>query len=264
MTSSRSTAVALVKNPTESKFSAVNTRNITQAHKYVSTRTLAFQDIPMLRALEIEKWGKEAATLNMLNQRIANAPGYSWGAFDIYGKKILASCFVMGVPAEKILASKSWYEVTNDGLAEAHDQNSKTWFGISLSGSQPRAVRNVLANVLCKMLLEGVKEVYLGSPIPGFHEWKKNNQNQNADDYIQTWKTTGKRSKHIDPLLEYYTHLGFQIVCAKPDYFPHTESDNYGVLIKYKNPIWFLSSIIRLVPRSFLEKRIFEYAEKFV
>ena len=218
------------------------------------TRLLKEADVPSLRELEIEKWGVNGFTNENLQSIIKLAPEYSWGYFDQTSHKILGSCFVMGKSKDQILNSKDWFETTDNGFATSHDKKSKTWFGMSLSSSNDEAVLAILIEVLSKVLKDGIKEIYLGAPITGFHNWARKNPNQTVNDYIKLFRTSNNKNKHIDPLLAYYMHYGFEIVCAKENYFPYESADNYGVLIKFKNPIWFLSPIIKLIPKSIFEK----------
>ena len=224
------------------------------SHSTLKAQVLTEKDILLLRTLEIEKWGEEGATELMLKSRVSIAPNYCWGYFDYSKSKILGSCFVMGLDKEKILNAKNWHETTDDGMALSHDKTSKTWFGISLSGNHTEAVLAIMIEVFFKVIRDGIKEVYLGAPIPGYHKWSLKNKDKTVHDYLKIFRTSGKSTKHIDPLLTYYMHYGFQIVCAKENYFPHEKAHNYGVLIKYKNPIWFLAPLIRLVPQKILKK----------
>jgi hypothetical protein len=211
-------------------------------------RLLKPRDLAKLRALELERWGADGATADMLGSRIRHAPAHSWGYHRDGG--ISASCFVMGSTRERILLAASWHEVTDQGYATSHDARSRTWFGVSLSGTDPVAVRAVLIEVLLKMLLDGVKEVYLGSPVPSFARWKGKNPGGTMEAYFR--KRRGRSGRHSDPQLAYYESLGFKIVGWKPDYFPHAGSQDHGVLVRLANPLWLLSGAIRWVPSRLL------------
>jgi len=217
-------------------------------------QVLEEKDIPLLRELEVEKWGIHGFTVEMLQSIIKVAPSYSWGYYNRSKNKILGSCFVMGKSREDIIKAKDWFETTDNGFATSHDKKSKIWFGMSLSSSNDDAVLAILVDVFSKVLKDGIKEVYLGAPIPGFHKWSLKNPDKTVHDYIKLDRTPNSKNKHIDPLLSYYMHYGFQIVCVKDNYFPYESAHNYGVLIKYKNPIWFLSSVIKLIPNRVLTK----------
>ncbi len=210
-------------------------------------RCLKVRDLAKLRELELEKWGEDGATADMLESRIRCAPAYGWGYHD--AGKITASCFVMGGDRHRILSAASWFEATDQGYATSHDPRSRTWFGISLSGTDPVAVHAVLNEVRLKMLQDGVREVYLGSPIPSFSKWKKKNPQGTIQDYAR--QRRGRSGRHPDPLLAYYESLGFEIICVKPHYFPHAASEDYGVLVRLRNPAWFLSGLVRSMPPGF-------------
>lgn len=222
--------------------------------KIYITRLVTKADIPALRKLEVEKWGVNGFTNENLESIIKLAPEYSWGYFDQSSGKALGSCFVMGKSKEKIINSKDWFETTDNGNATSHNKKSKTWFGMSLSSSHDDAVLAILVDVLTKVLKDGIKEVYLGAPISGFHKWSEKNPNKSVNDYIKLFKTFNNKNVHIDPLLAYYMQYGFKIVCVKENYFPYESAHNYGVIIKYKNPVWFLGPIMKLIPSNIFNK----------
>lgn len=241
--------------------SPINEYEITDQNKKVSVREKTYcarlvtqEDIPSLRELELEKWGVNGFTNENLESIINLAPEYSWGYFDQSNKKVLGSCFVMGKSKEKIINSKDWFETTDNGYATSHDKNSKTWFGMSLSSSHDAAVLAILVEVFSKILKDGIKEVYLGAPISGFHKWVEKNPTKSVEDYIKLFKTFNKKNVHVDPLLAYYMQYGFKIVCVKDNYFPYKSAHNYGVIIKYKNPFWFLSPFMKLIPNLIFNK----------
>lgn len=208
--------------------------------KDLSIETIGFKHLKALHELEQKKWSIGAATIALLNERIANSPNFSWGVFNKSGEA-LASCFVMGTQHAKVLNSKNWFESTDNGTASSHDPQAKIWFGISLSGEEPQAVDLLLKEVTYRLLCQGIRAVYLGAPTAGLHKWKEKHHLENIESYV-----------FHDPLISYYCRLGFKIVKVMPNYFPHSGAEDYAVLLRLSNPFYLLAPLIRRVKKDFL------------
>ncbi|MBV8056533.1 MAG: hypothetical protein JO071_14970 [Deltaproteobacteria bacterium] len=219
------------------------------------TRSVTVEDVSRLRRLEVEKWGKEGASEYTLTRRIQNTPGFCWATFDSRGEA-LASCFVMGTTKQKILASKDWYETTDDGTASSHEASSLHWFGISLSSKSEHALADIAIYMALEVLRKGIRAVYLGSPMPGFARWKQANPMGTAMQYVTSWNLTKGKRLHIDPLLRSYVKAGFEIVDVLPNYFPHARSLNWGALICIRNWLWFASGLFKLVSKSMFRRNV--------
>jgi hypothetical protein len=92
-----------------------------------------------------------------------------------------------------------------------------------------------------------VQSVYLGARIPGYHK----HSHIPVTDYVFEKSKSGKP---IDPELYFYLKQGFEIVKIIPEYMEDPESLNYGVLIRWINPLYqgtrvfpFLMPMIRYV-----------------
>lgn len=219
------------------------------------TRPLTLADVSPLRALELEKWGPQGASEAALAARIERTPGFCWGTFDSSGRA-LASLFVMGVQRERVLASRSWFETTDEGTARSHDPTATHWFGISLSSRSSSGASEVILQAVAEILHRGIREVYLGAPVPGFGRWLRRNPGGTIDAYVKLQSAKGPPSANTDPLLYFYLKLGFRVVQALPNYFPSPESLDHGVLIRFPNRLWRFAPLFRAVGTEFLRRRV--------
>ena len=110
----------------------------------------------------------------------------------------------------------------------------------------------MLSLLVCSVFAGGLKALYLGSRIPGYHKHK----DTPVDNYVFGKRATGKP---FDPELYFYLKQGFEIVEIIPEYMDDPESLNYGVMIGWKNPLYrltknipFLKSLIGLTGKFLL------------
>jgi hypothetical protein len=150
-----------------------------------------------------------------------------------------------------ILLHTPWLEKTDDGLLTNHQPSGNTVFGVDLSvvSGSPANIssRIVLSAILINVIGDGLKGVYLGARIPSYHKHSQ----MNVREYVFGKRKSGKP---LDPELYFYLKNGFEIVDIIPEYMEDPESLNYGVLIRWKNPFYwvtrvlpFLKPIIRFV-----------------
>lgn len=149
----------------------------------------------------------------------------------------------------------SWYDITDNGtILNSHKPNGEYLYGINLS------VRKFLGNqhlgfslnlkVMIDIILTNKRGIFLGSRIPYFARYKKNNPEISVDEYVH--KT--RQGKPFDPELRLYNESGTKIVKILPDYFNDPDSLNYGVLIYRNNPFYnwpfrkLLAYLIRFIP----------------
>lgn len=199
----------------------------------LSVRGLVESDIPELLRLEKEKWGLHGATHEMLVSRLAVLEGYSWGAFR--DDMLVSSLFCMRRNEIGILGAKTWAEACDNGLACSHDVSQNTVFGISLSGSDLKGTRAILERLALELKFDGVRAVYLGTPLPGLGDWLDANPDGDPASYTAMTKLfpDGRRLP-VDPQLSYYYQLGFRtVVAVRSHYFPHERSRDWAAVIRH-------------------------------
>ncbi len=216
----------------------------------LKTRNLATKDVDALIALEQQQWnGDQLPTMETLVKRIESNPDWCIGVFCETTGRAIASAFLIPVNAEQMRNSKTWESCTK--LTVKTSEKSIALFGISLTSINPKAGQAIFEYLLPRALKAGYKEVYLGSPIPGFSKAKTKNNDLTAEEYVHKKRSCGKRPK--DPqLLYYYNHGCHDIISVCENYFPHEPSLNYGVIVRGHLPLSEFNIIWHFVPLSTL------------
>ena len=168
--------------------------------------------------------------------------------------KMVACSVCIRTTEEELSQRKTWLETTNFGYLNTHKPSGSVLFGVDLSAtqesSQKLADKLVLATIFQVVIGEGLKALCLVARIPAFH---KHTPYMSVEDYVYGKRKSGKP---LDPELYFYMKNGFEIVDIIPGYMEDHESLNYGVLIRWKNPFYwvtkvmpFLKPLIRFVGR---------------
>jgi hypothetical protein len=207
--------------------------------------------------LNQEVWGditdqRYLWTKDKLKSHFEICPQHIYCAFE--NGKMVASLTSMATTEEDMRKNKTWLEKTGDGYLTTHRANGDIGFGVDLSVSRKASNkvsdRIVLAALFISALGEGVKAVYLGARIPGYHK----NRQLTVEEYVYGKRKNGKP---LDPELYFYLKNGFELVEIIPEYMEDPESLNYGVLIRWGNPLYkitktipFLKAIIIFIGKS--------------
>lgn len=165
--------------------------------------------------------------------------------------KLVATLTNMFTTEVELAKNKTWTEKTGNGYLTTHMPSGDVGFGVDLAVTReaPKNVSDklVLSTVLIGIIGEGLKSGYIGSRIPSYHK----HADMKVEDYVYG---TRKNGKPLDPELYFYMKDGFEIVEIIPEYMEDPDSLNYGVLIKWDNPLYkvtkalpFLKPIIRWI-----------------
>ena len=201
----------------------------------IKVRFLTVADIPALMELELAKWDEDQATNpEVLQLRIESYPRYCIAAFCVHTGKMLASLFIKPISDIEMQACNTWADAAAI-RPSADDGKKASLFGISMSSINKDAVEELFLFIIPLAVKDGKRHVYLGSPIPGLKKWReKNPQTDVAKDYV----FVTRNGLPVDPQLRYYNKKGFNtIMSAKPEYFPHADSMNYGAVLRMALPL---------------------------
>ncbi len=165
--------------------------------------------------------------------------------------KMVATLNNIFTTEEELRKNKSWLEKTGNGYLTTHVPTGNLGFGVDLSVTReaPKKVSDklVLATVLVGIIGEGLKAGYIGSRIPSYHK----HRDIKVEDYVYGKRRNGKP---LDPELYFYLKDGFEIEEIIPEYMDDPDSLNYGVLIRWDNPLYrvtkalpFLKPVIRWI-----------------
>lgn len=218
------------------------------------TRFLEHKDLPVLMALEHSKWEPDqAASSTMILERIRTYPELCIGTFCLRTGRALASLFMRPVNPAMFTAPTRWETTANIDSANAMHEHSRSLFGISLSSNNAEAVKEVFKFFYPRALKAGWRDIYLGSPIPGFREARQKNPDLSVWQYVHA-KRKFRANEPQDPQLRYYFKKGFKhIVSIQENYFPDAESMNYGVILRGVIPLSRPRPLWRATPFFILE-----------
>lgn len=201
--------------------------------------------------LERRQWDAlQAADEAALRQRIDKYAGLCVGAFCPSTGEALASLFMKPVDLNDIRNASSWADCSAPSRSAASGASSRL-FGISLTSVDPRAAASVFEFFWPYALKHGYREIYLGSPIPGLRRALAANPALVVEDYVYSRREQWPR----DAQLRYYYRKGFrEIVAVLPNYFPHQQSLDYGVLLRGKVPLSRLCFLWKVMPLGLLQR----------
>ncbi len=208
-------------------------------------RFLTTDDISTLLELESLQWtSNQAANADTLRKRLLAYPELCLGAFCSHTGKVLASLFMRPISQQEIALARRWEDCA-ESVHESTEKKTNSLFGISLTSVDPRAAAALFSFFWPHALKNGWRQIYLGSPIPGFKRALENNPSLDVVSYAHT-----RRGKlPLDPQLRYYHGKGFtRIVAVLPDYFPHDASLDHGVLIQGTVPLSQLCPVWQRLP----------------
>jgi hypothetical protein len=205
----------------------------------LEARFLQPADVPAILALEHAKWEPhQAADADTLRQRIASWPQLAVGAFCTSTGRALASLFLRPTDPAMFTAPVRWSDsAAPDAPLPERALAARSLFGISMSSIDPKAVDAIFRFFYPHLLKAGWRDIYLGSPIPGFRKARERNPGLSVWQYVHA-KRPGRHVEPLDPQLRYYHRKGFRrIVSIQKDYFPHAASLDYGVIVRCTIPL---------------------------
>lgn len=226
------------------------------------TRYLETKDIPALLDLEHAKWDRhQAASAASLRQRLEAYPQLCIGTFCLRTGKALASLFMRPINPAMFIAPTRWDITANLPHHSDRSADSRSLFGISLSSNSADAVNAIFRFFYPRALKAGWRDVYLGSPIPGFQQARQKNPNLTAWEYVHKKKKSCSREP-CDPQLAYYFKKGFKrIVSIQADYFPHGPSMDYGVILHGVIPLSRPKRLWQRMPLTVIESMSYVFFE---
>jgi hypothetical protein len=185
----------------------------------------------------------------MLRSQFAICPKNLYCAFE--GGRMVGTASGYLCHPDDLRRYKTWLEKTDDGRFSHHRPDGKLAFGADLSvvrGASPRVSHRLMLTLLLHGVIgSSIESLYLGSRIPGYHR----NRDMKVEDYVYGKRKSGKP---LDPELQFYMRDGFEIVEIIPEYMHDPNSLDYGVLVRWDNPLYrvtrifpFLKWLIRFV-----------------
>jgi len=208
----------------------------------LTARLLTPRDLPQLEALERDKWTDEqAASRAQMTERMETHPELCVGAFSARSGQLMASLFMKPTSPDFWKHAKTW----SDCVEAATPLRTSSLFGISLSSRSPAGVLAILDFFWPRALIDGWRDIYLGSPVPGWLAWRERNPRSGITHYVRQRRA----GVPLDPQLRYYFSRGFRdMICVKRNYFPHQRSQDHGVILRGTVPLSSLAPVWRALP----------------
>ncbi len=181
-------------------------------------------------------------TVEKVKNHLKTCPKIIYCAFS--GGKMVGTLTNIRTTERDLAKNKTWLQKTGNGYLTTHVPSGNLGFGVDLSVTRhaPKKLADklVLAAIFDGVMGNGLKSVNLGARIPSYHKHK----DMPVRDYVH-----GKRAnrKPLDPELYFYMKDGFEIVEIIPDYMDDPDSLDYGVLIRWSNPLYKVTKMLPIL-----------------
>jgi hypothetical protein len=207
------------------------------ASKRITIRRARFSDVDAYLSLQSKRWNSDnMANREQLTSRLESYPQGMLVA-ELAGE-IVGMVYAMRITKYDYKKLPSWNEITHNGYCDNADPKGAALFGVDLTtapGVGHLAGDKLLIGIARLAISEGVKTALLGGRLPGYH---KVADNMTAENYLWAKDQYGRP---LDRQVRYYTSVpGLRAVKLLPDYFNDPESQNYGVLLRWHNPLYGL------------------------
>ncbi|MBP1964032.1 GNAT family N-acetyltransferase [Paenibacillus aceris] len=153
--------------------------------------------------------------------------------------KIVGSITGLLVDYEEEHASDhSWSTLTDDGYIRTHQPDGDTLYIVDIC-VMPAYRKFGLGKWLMQSMYEvvvhlGLRRLLGGGRMPGYH---KHAGTMSAEDYVKAVMA----GTYKDPVLTFLLRCGRTPVQVVPDYLQDEESQNYGLLMEWRNPFRILT-----------------------
>jgi hypothetical protein len=229
---------------------AVHFNTMQPTFSYVSSpftvRYLQPGDIDRLLVLEHQQWTpRQAASGEQMQQRMETWPELCLGVFCPESGAALASAFLRPIHRADVARARTWQDCAYLQGGRPPQEGRRSLFGISVTSIHPAAVRPMQQALWVQAVQQGWRDIYLGSPVPGLRRALQRDPGLDVEQYVRQ----RRHGLPVDPQLRYYHGKGFrEIVAVRPDYFPHEESLDYGVVLRHVLPYGELDWLLRQTP----------------
>jgi hypothetical protein len=203
----------------------------------ITVRQATPEDIDSYLKLQAERWNEDnMAQRAQLESRLRAYPQGMMVAER--AGEIVGMVYAMRISNYNYKSSPSWNEITNNGFCDNADRNGDAIFGVDLStakGVGHLAGDKLLLAIGQLAITEGVRAALLGGRLPGYHHYA---DRMTAEQYLMA---KNEKGKPLDRQVRFYTSVpGLKALKVLPNYFNDPESLDYGVLLRWKNPLYGL------------------------
>lgn len=213
-------------------------------------REATLDDIPQMVEIDKKAWWEEVAfTAEQFRSQIKRYPkGVLVAEADEDGcRQLIGTICGLRVRSSFAESVHSWAEATGNGYFTTHDPKGDVAFGANLSvlpEFERKGIGDKLFGQAAGVLVRGnMRYLVLGGRLPGLARFNQ----QRIERGLSRISGEGyaalrdERGRILDDELRFYLKQPFlEMIRVLPNYFPDPESENYGVLLKWTNPLYAL------------------------
>jgi hypothetical protein len=203
----------------------------------IKVRAATPADIDSYLKLQAERWQDDnMATREQLESRYKAYPEGMLVAER--AGQIVGMVYAMQISDYDYENPPTWNEITNNGFCDNADPNGAVIFGVDLStakGVGHLAGDELLLGIARLVIARGLRTALLGGRMPGYSEYAGK---MSAEEYLRAKDENGLP---LDKQVRYYTGIpGLKAIKVLPNYFHDPASLDYGVLLRWTNPLFGL------------------------
>lgn len=201
----------------------------------ITIRNATIEDLNDVSSLESEIWPQ--GTRSPKEKFKSRLEVFPEGFFLAYHGDELIGASTSEIINYNILSPPiSWEAITDNGyISRTHNSNGNALYVVSIGAKSRSGGGSLLVNAqkeLTKKL--NLDCLVLGSRIPGYDSYIKDNGEVSIEDYIELLRHDGQK---LDPELRFYTRNGLELLKIVTNYMEDDrESRNYGAIMHWKNP----------------------------
>ena len=228
-------------------------------------RIATVEDVPKLIEVEAEAWEGVIVSLFGEDELRAQIHKYPEGillAETEVGSRKKVEAFISFIRLSKNMFSQisqenlTWEDITTSGFIDNHDPEGPYLYGVNLSvprRAERMGIGNTIRAALGAMIVrEGLQGIILESRLPKLHKTNKARVEKGQDplDGYEYVELKDQRGKIFDPELRDYLETPLmRVLEVKPNFYQDPESENWGVLLFWPNPIYALNmGVIYKIP----------------
>lgn len=214
----------------------------------VKIRLATPDDIDGIRAVDAAAWNEDVAfSAEQLRAQIRKFPEgvLVAEALEPNGCRIVGTLSLMKMESARLPSIQTWAETTDNGYITCHQPNGDALFGVNLSVRpdwQGHGVgTRLFTHAMAYALGQGLRCAAWGGRLPGLAEFNRKRLAAGQGplpgrDYAAL---RDPRGRPVDDELRFYLSQPFvRQLAILPDYFPDPDSEDYGVLLWWDNPLF--------------------------
>jgi GNAT superfamily N-acetyltransferase len=213
----------------------------------LKVRRATVEDIPQMVEIDREAWWPEVAfKADQLRSQIEKyAEGVLVAEVEDRDPRLVGTICGLRVPSSFAENIHSWAEGTGNGYFTTHSPQGDVAFGANLS-VRPEFARmgigdKLFAHAAAVVVRHNMRCIVLGARLPGLANYNKQRAELGqprirGEEYAAL---RDEKGRILDPELRFYLRQPFmEMARVLPDYFPDPESENYGVVLRWRNPLY--------------------------